>query len=55
MSNVETEKQKLVLETLFKHLRGNALNANGSNQGCKCLCQQPVIRGFVLYVPIVIH
>ena len=55
MSNADIEKQKLVLETLFKHLRGNTPVVNGSNQGCKCLCQPSTTRGVVTYVPIVLH
>ena len=55
MSNADAEKQKLVLETLLKHLRSNTLTDNGSNQACKCLCQQPVMRGLVSYVPVVLH
>ena len=55
MSNADTEKQKLVLETLAKHLLRNTLTSNGSNQGYKCLCQQSVAKGFVSHVPTVIH
>ena len=55
MSNADTEKQKLVLETLAKHLMRAPHTSNGSNTELCRVCKTSLKSYVVHGVPVVLH
>ena len=55
MSNADQEKQKLVLETLAKHLMRAPHTSNGSNSEFCRACKTSLKRHVVHGVPVVLH